>query len=110
MCIRDRISLASRPGLARATSCDRARNGARLVRIRHHAVKRPLVQFFTRLLVCTLLVSLAHCSARSDNTKIKLASPAESTTLGPGDLFTVDIVGEKELPRDFQVASDGTVD
>jgi len=30
--------------------------------------------------------------------------------LGPGDSFTVDIVGEKELPHDYQVADDGTVE
>lgn len=62
------------------------------------------------LLACTLVAGLAQCSSRTDNTKIKLAVPVESTTLGPGDMFTVDIVGEKDLPRDFQVASDGTVD
>jgi polysaccharide export outer membrane protein len=30
--------------------------------------------------------------------------------IGPGDIFTLEIVGEKELPREFQVASDGTAD
>jgi polysaccharide export outer membrane protein len=30
--------------------------------------------------------------------------------LGPGDTFTLEIVGEKDLPREYQVASDGTVD
>lgn len=51
-----------------------------------------------------------QCAAHSDNSKIKLAPPVESTTLGPGDVFTMDIVGEKDLPREYQVASDGTVD
>ena len=30
--------------------------------------------------------------------------------LGPGDTFTLEIVGEKDLPHEYQVASDGTVD
>ncbi len=35
---------------------------------------------------------------------------AERTTLGPGDVFHLQIVGEKDLPEEYQVASDGTVD
>jgi polysaccharide export outer membrane protein len=69
-----------------------------------------LAAWCVSLLACTLVAALVDCSPRTDNTKIKLATPMESTTLGPGDMFTVDIVGEKDLPRDFQVASDGTVD
>lgn len=30
--------------------------------------------------------------------------------LGPGDVFMVEIVGEKELPKEYQVAADGTVE
>jgi len=30
--------------------------------------------------------------------------------LGAGDTFTLEIVGEKDLPHEYQVASDGTVD
>jgi polysaccharide export outer membrane protein len=71
---------------------------------------RALWFWFSRLLVFLLVLGQIHCAGRSDNTKIKLAPPTESTTLGPGDLFTMDIVGEKDLPRDYQVASDGTVD
>jgi protein involved in polysaccharide export with SLBB domain len=35
---------------------------------------------------------------------------SERNVLGPGDVFSMEIVGEKELPREYQVASDGTVD
>jgi polysaccharide biosynthesis/export protein VpsN len=45
-----------------------------------------------------------------DNSRVKLPTPVQSTTLGPGDLFTLEVVGEKDLPREFQVASDGSVD
>lgn len=30
--------------------------------------------------------------------------------IGPGDVFTMQIVSEKDLPAEYQVASDGTVD
>ena len=30
--------------------------------------------------------------------------------MGPGDVFTLEIIGEKELPSEYQVASDGSVD
>jgi polysaccharide export outer membrane protein len=33
-----------------------------------------------------------------------------STTVGPGDVFTVSVVGEKELPTEFRVQPDGTID
>lgn len=36
--------------------------------------------------------------------------PSEKTAVGPGDVFSLQIVGEKELPQEFQVASDGTAD
>jgi protein involved in polysaccharide export with SLBB domain len=39
-----------------------------------------------------------------------LPPPTERNEIGPGDIFTMDIVGEKDLPREYQVASDGTVD
>lgn len=71
---------------------------------------RRLRSLLLRLIVCIGVLSCAWCSSHTDNTRIKLAPPVESTTLGPGDLFTMDIVGEKDLPREFQVASDGTVE
>jgi protein involved in polysaccharide export with SLBB domain len=50
------------------------------------------------------------CGPKVDNSRVKLPLPVESTTLGPGDVFTLEVVGEKDLPKDYQVASDGTVD
>lgn len=41
---------------------------------------------------------------------MNLPPPSERNLLGPSDVFTLEIVGEKDLPREFQVASDGTVD
>ncbi len=70
-----------------------------------------------RVLVACLVVGafgamslLGGCSAGQDNSSVRLPAPIESTTIGPGDVFTVQVVGEKELPTEYQVASDGTVD
>ena len=65
---------------------------------------------FALFLSCFLLIGMLGCGPKVDNSRVKLPVPIESTTLGPGDVFTLDMVGEKDLPRDFQVASDGTVD
>jgi polysaccharide biosynthesis/export protein VpsN len=66
--------------------------------------------FRPRLRLLLLLVLALGCGPKVDNSRVKLPEPVESTTLGPGDVFTLDMVGEKDLPRDYQVASDGTVD
>jgi len=63
------------------------------------------------LLLCACLPAFAFgCGPKVDNSRVRLAQPVESTTLGPGDVFTLEVGGEKDLPKDFQVASDGTVD
>lgn len=38
-----------------------------------------------------------------------LSAATENTTLGPGDVFRMEIVGEKDLPKEYQVGADGTV-
>jgi len=50
------------------------------------------------------------CAARVDNARVALPPPIESTTIGPDDVFRMQIVGEKELPDEYQVSSDGSVD
>ncbi|CAN5387844.1 hypothetical protein BH09MYX1_BH09MYX1_19820 [soil metagenome] len=39
-----------------------------------------------------------------------LPAPVLSTTLGPGDVLEITVVGEKELPKEYRVAGDGTLD
>jgi polysaccharide export outer membrane protein len=39
-----------------------------------------------------------------------LPAPSYSTTVGPGDVFEVSVLGEKDLPREYRVQPDGTVD
>ena len=50
------------------------------------------------------------CGPKRDNSHVHLSPPSENTTVGAGDVFTLQIVGEKELPSEFQIASDGEVD
>src|SRR6478752_4152998 len=59
-------------------------------------------------LMCAQLL-LSACGASGHATSTPLLPPSESTTLGPGDVFQLEIVGEKDLPTEYQVASDGTV-
>ena len=76
-----------------------------------------LVELLERWRVAALLGALAalalalmSCGPAVDNSHIRLGPPMESTTLGAGDVFSMQIVGEKDLPEEYQVASDGTVD
>jgi polysaccharide biosynthesis/export protein VpsN len=38
-----------------------------------------------------------------------LPVPSEKTAVGPGDIVLVQIVGEKDLPQEYEVSSDGTI-
>jgi polysaccharide export outer membrane protein len=63
-----------------------------------------------RALVTLMALSLFACSSGGSSRARSLPAPSERTVIGPGDVFTMEIVGEKDLPREFQVASDGTAD
>ena len=64
-----------------------------------------------RLLLFTLAShAVLGCGPRAPAKQVKLPPPTERDLLGPNDVFTLEIVGEKDLPREFQVASDGSVD
>jgi polysaccharide biosynthesis/export protein VpsN len=53
---------------------------------------------------------LVACASGGGAPASNLAAPVERNVIGPGDTFTLEIVGEKDLPHEYQVASDGTVD
>ena len=58
-----------------------------------------------------LLMSLVGgCREGRPGSPKNLPPPIQSTTVGPGDLFEVSVVGEKELPREFRVQPDGSID
>jgi protein involved in polysaccharide export with SLBB domain len=62
-------------------------------------------------LVCAgwLLTAASGCGGAHGGAP-HLPVPTESTDMGPGDLFEVAIVGEKDVPKVFRVQPDGTVD
>jgi polysaccharide export outer membrane protein len=62
-----------------------------------------------RILSLALVIALIGCAPKADNSRVRLPSPVESTTVGAGDALTIEVVGEKDLPVDYEVASDGTV-
>ena len=55
-------------------------------------------------------VAVYACSPRADNTKVQLSVPDESVAVGGGDVFSLRIVGEREISDDYVIADDGTVD
>ena len=57
-----------------------------------------------------VLVPGLGCGGSHDNQRVNLPPPSEKPVVGPGDVFTMQVVGEKDLPSEYQVASDGTVD
>jgi polysaccharide export outer membrane protein len=65
--------------------------------------RRALFEF------CVGAAALA-CSSGQKPKAVNLPPPSEKTAVGPGDVFTLQIVGEKDLPQEFTVASDGTID
>jgi len=67
------------------------------------------IRFFVCLL-SLLSVLASACSSNAGTQRINLPPPSERSVVGPGDVLTIEIVGEKELPREYQVASDGSVD
>jgi len=60
--------------------------------------------------LCLIVVLLVGCGPSHAVHRSNLPPPTERYVIGPGDTFTLEIVGEKDLPHEYQVASDGTVD
>jgi protein involved in polysaccharide export with SLBB domain len=77
------------------------------IEVRHRSFPRRSLM---KWLLVPALPSAVGCGGSSDNMRLNLPAPTEKSTVGPGDVFIMEIVGEKELPREYQVASDGSVD
>jgi polysaccharide export outer membrane protein len=63
----------------------------------------------TLILLVAALSVVAGCAGRPKS-RVNLPLPVESTTIGAGDVFSLTIVGEDKLPKEFRVSPDGTVD
>ena len=63
-----------------------------------------------RAFLSIVALALASCGGGGSKEPVSLPAPSDKTVIGPGDVFTLEIVGEKDLPSEFQVASDGTAD
>lgn len=75
--------------------------GVRLL-LSRNTILLPRRGMLLALLVC-------GCSKGERANRTALTAPTDKTTLGPGDQFRLQIVGEKDLPTDYQVAADGSV-
>jgi len=62
-----------------------------------------------RLFLALPFVLLLACG-RAHPGPPNLPIPTPSTTVGPGDVFQVRVLGEKDLPEEYRVQPDGTVD
>ncbi|MDP9001251.1 MAG: polysaccharide biosynthesis/export family protein [Myxococcota bacterium] len=61
------------------------------------------------ILVALLMTPSVACG-RSHTGPPNLPAPQQSTMVGPGDLFKVSVLGEKDLPSEYRVQPDGTID
>jgi len=60
-------------------------------------------------LLSIVLVLAVGCGNARPPAPRNLPTPTPSTTVGPGDLFTITVVGEKDLPTDYRVQPDGSI-
>jgi len=61
------------------------------------------------LLALVLLTVLTPGCGRGHPGPPNLPVPTPSTTVGPGDVFEVSVLGEKDLPKEYRVQPDGTI-
>jgi len=72
-------------------------------------IAQPVDAPSRRVFLAALAFALsAGCGGANDNQRVNLPAPTEKSVVGPGDVFNMEVVGEN-LPREYQVASDGTV-
>jgi polysaccharide biosynthesis/export protein VpsN len=79
-----------------------------MLRAQHtmHSVQRLTSVLFWLLAFGAVVLACA----RSHPGPPKLPPPTPTTSVGPGDVFEVSVLGEKDLPKEYRVQPDGTVD
>jgi protein involved in polysaccharide export with SLBB domain len=66
---------------------------------------------FGRLIALFVASAIAlGCGRTGRGAVLNLPAPTQSTTVGPGDIFAVSVLGEKDIPQEFRVQPDGTID
>src|SRR5271169_2197662 len=65
---------------------------------------------FRLSLFAVVAVALLVSCGRGRITAVSLPDPRPSTTVGPGDVFEVSVLGEKDLVKEYRVQPDGSVD
>ena len=60
--------------------------------------------------VLALLITLLVACSGGHPPPPNLPAPILSTTVGPGDSLEISVVGEKDLPHDYKINPDGTID
>src|SRR5258706_15768564 len=67
------------------------------------------------ILLCRVWIALfaivvaAGCARARPGPPKNLPAPVLSTVVGPGDLFDVTVLGEKDIPKEYRVQPDGTI-
>src|ERR1700733_12684766 len=69
-----------------------------------------VLRVLSTLACLALLGALALGCGRAHPGPPNLPAPTPSTTVGPGDMFEVSVLGEKDLPKEYRVQPDGTVE
>jgi polysaccharide export outer membrane protein len=71
-----------------------------------------MYSLFLRCFIVVLVAALASGCSHVHRGPPNLPPPApnQSTTVGPGDVFEVSVLGEKDLPKEYRVQPDGTID
>jgi polysaccharide export outer membrane protein len=78
--------------------------------LRAQLTMHPVQRLAYTLLWLVAVAALVLGCGRSHPGPPKLPPPSQSTTVGPGDVFEVSVLGEKDLPKEYRVQPDGTVD
>jgi polysaccharide export outer membrane protein len=77
--------------------------------LRRATHSHPVLRLVSSILSLLLVFTLALGCNRSHPGPPNLPAPTPSTTVGPGDVFEVSVMGEKDLPKEYRVQPDGSI-